>query len=85
LERVRSSIYGPSKVIAAQWEHTKERLAGIAGVRFRETASYTFPSDRRAGRGRRRQGAFGIPSLNLFGSRNAPGAPPREGTSISRR
>jgi 4-cresol dehydrogenase (hydroxylating) len=71
--------YGPQKVVAAQWEHTKDRLAGIAGVQFRETASYTFPlSDERV-EAVPDKARLGIPSLNLFGSRNAAGAQPSEG------
>lgn len=36
-------FYGPSKVIAAQWEYAKERFSRIAGVQFRDGASYRFP------------------------------------------
>jgi 4-cresol dehydrogenase (hydroxylating) len=72
-------FYGPQKVIAAQWEHTKDRLAGIAGVAFRETASYTFPLSDEQADAVPDKPRLGIPSLNLFGSRNAPGATPSEG------
>ena len=71
--------YGPAKVIASQWEHTKDRLAGIAGVQFRETASYTFPLTDEQAEAVPDKARLGIPSLNLFGSRNAPGAQPSEG------
>jgi 4-cresol dehydrogenase (hydroxylating) len=71
--------YGPPKVIAAQWEHTKERLSGIPGIAFRETASYTFPLDDAQAEAVQDKARLGIPSLNLFGSRNAPGAAPSEG------
>jgi FAD/FMN-containing dehydrogenase len=71
--------YGPPKVIAAQWEHTKDRLAGITGVQFRETASYTFPLSDEQVEAVPDKARLGIPSLNLFGSRNAPGAQPSEG------
>ena len=71
--------YGARKVIAAQWEHTKDRLAGIAGVQFRETASYTFPLSDEQVEAVPDKARLGIPSLNLFGSRNAPGATPSEG------
>jgi FAD/FMN-containing dehydrogenase len=71
--------YGPRKVIAAQWEHTKDRLARIAGVRFQETASYTFPLTDEQAEAVADKARLGIPSLNLFGSRNAAGAPPSEG------
>jgi hypothetical protein len=71
--------YGPPKVIAAQWEHTKDKLAGIPGVQFRETASYTFPLSDEQVEAVPDKARLGIPSLNLFGSRNAPGASPSEG------
>ena len=71
--------YGARKVIAAQWEHTKDRLAGIAGIEFRETASYTFPLTDQQAEAVPDKARLGIPSLNLFGSRNAVGAPPSEG------
>jgi 4-cresol dehydrogenase (hydroxylating) len=41
-------FYGPSKVIAAQWEHAKEQFSWIPGVQFRDGASYTFPLTREA-------------------------------------
>ncbi len=71
--------YGPRNVIAAQWEHTKDRLAGIAGVRFQETASYTFPLSDEQAEAVADKARLGIPSLNLFSSRNAAGAAPLEG------
>jgi 4-cresol dehydrogenase (hydroxylating) len=71
--------YGPPKVIAAQWEHTKDRLAGIAGVQFGETASYTFPLSDEQADAVPDKPRLGIPSLNLFSSRDAPGATPLEG------
>ena len=74
-----SSTTGRAKVIAAQWQHTKDRLAGIAGVQFRETASYTFPLTDEQVEAVADKARYGIPSLNLFGSRTAPGAPPLEG------
>lgn len=72
-------FYGPSKVIAAQWEHTRDRLAAIPGVEFTEVASYTFPLSDEAVEAVPAKARLGIPSLNLFGSRNAPGARPSEG------
>ena len=53
--------YGPRKVIPAQWEHTKDALAGIAGVKFAETASYTFPLTDEQVEAVRRQGALWHP------------------------
>jgi 4-cresol dehydrogenase (hydroxylating) len=71
--------YGAQKVVSAQWEHTKDRLSGIAGVTFREAASYTFPLSDEQVEAVQDKARLGIPSLNLFGSRNAPGASPSEG------
>jgi 4-cresol dehydrogenase (hydroxylating) len=71
--------YGPSKVIAAQWEHTNDRLSSIVCVVIRETASYTFPLSDEQVEAVADKARYGIPSLNLFGSRTAPGAPPLEG------
>jgi 4-cresol dehydrogenase (hydroxylating) len=73
------SFYGAPKVIAAQWEHTKDRFSHIAGVQFAETNSYTFPLTDEQVEAVPDKARFGIPSLNLFGSRNAPGAQPSEG------
>ena len=72
-------FYGAAKVIAAQWEHTRDRLGGIPGVTFQETASYTFPLSDAEVEAVPDKARLGIPSLNLFGSRNAPGASPSEG------
>lgn len=71
--------YGARRVIDAQWEHTRDRLSGIAGIEFRETASYAFPLSDEEVEAVPDKARLGIPSLNLFGSRNAPGAPPSEG------
>lgn len=72
-------LYGAAKVIAAQWEHTRDRLAGIADVEFRETATYAFPLSDDEVEAVPDKARLGIPSLNLFGSRNAPAAQPSEG------
>ncbi len=71
--------YGPRAVIAAQWQHTKDRLGGIPGVQFREVAQYTFPLTDEQVEAVADKQRYGIPSLNLFGSRNAPNAQPNEG------
>jgi 4-cresol dehydrogenase (hydroxylating) len=73
------SFYGPSKIVAASWEHTKDRLSGIAGVQFVETGSYTFPLTDEQVEAVADKQRLGIPSLNLFGSRNSPTARPSEG------
>ncbi|HZF28270.1 MAG TPA: FAD-binding oxidoreductase [Gammaproteobacteria bacterium] len=72
-------FYGPPKVIAAQWEHVKDKLGGIAGVQFRDVASYTFPLTDEQVEAVPDKARLGIPSLNLFGSRNSPDARPSEG------
>jgi (+)-pinoresinol hydroxylase len=72
-------FYGPPKVIAAQWEHVKDKLGGIAGVQFRDVASYTFPLTDEQAEAVPDKARLGIPSLNLFGSRNSPDARPSEG------
>ncbi|HET7132182.1 MAG TPA: FAD-binding oxidoreductase [Gammaproteobacteria bacterium] len=72
-------FYGPAKVVAAQWEHVKDKLGGIAGVQFRETGSYTFPLSDEQVEAVPDKARLGIPSLNLFGSRNSPDARPSEG------
>ena len=35
-------FYGPAKVVAAQWEHAKEKFSTIPGAQFRDGASYRF-------------------------------------------
>ena len=59
--------------------HEGPARVGIAGVRFQETASYTFPLTDEQVEAVADKARYGIPSLNLFGSRTAPGAPPLEG------
>ncbi|HKV04205.1 MAG TPA: FAD-binding oxidoreductase [Candidatus Acidoferrales bacterium] len=60
-------FYGPSRVVAAQWEYAQEKFSAIAGVRFREGVNYRFP----LGPGDVAQFpnsvAVGIPSLSVFG------------------
>ncbi|HUF72308.1 MAG TPA: FAD-binding oxidoreductase [Gammaproteobacteria bacterium] len=72
-------LYGAQKVIDAQWEHVRDRLGAIPGVVFRETASYAFPLSDEEAEAVPDKARYGIPSLNLFGSRNAPGQQPSEG------
>jgi 4-cresol dehydrogenase (hydroxylating) len=73
------AFYGAAKVVAAAWEHTKERLAVIPGAQFRETASFKFPLTDEQVEAVADKARLGIPSLNLFGSRNSPTARPSEG------
>ena len=67
-------FYGPQKVIAAQWEHVKERLAVIDGVQFTDGDALRFPlSDEQVGK-LGDPGSFGVPSLNVFSSLSLTGA-----------
>jgi 4-cresol dehydrogenase (hydroxylating) len=72
-------FYGAAKVVAASWEHARDRLSTISGVQFREVASHKFPLTDQQVEELADKGRFGIPSLNLFGSRNSPTARPSEG------
>ena len=61
-------FYGPAKVIAAQWEHVKERLSAIDGAEFTDGQVTHFPlTDEQVDR-LADPGSFGIPSLNVFSS-----------------
>ncbi len=73
-------FFGPKKVIAAQWEHAKDRFAAaVPGAKFEEVVSYTYPlSDEQVEAVADKQ-RYGIPTLDLFASRFRPGAPPSEG------
>ena len=58
-------FYGPTKVIQAQWEYSKERLAAIAGARFIEGEYYRMPLTP-AQLEKVSRNAFGVPSLTIF-------------------
>lgn len=51
-------FYGPAKVIAAQWEHAKEKFSAIPQVRFQDGLSLRFPLPPRADREVAEQGAL---------------------------
>jgi 4-cresol dehydrogenase (hydroxylating) len=73
-------FYGPKKLIDVSWEHVKDRFSkAIKGVAFRETGSYTFPLTDEQVEASRDKARIGVPSLELFGSRNSPDAKPSEG------
>jgi FAD/FMN-containing dehydrogenase len=61
-------FYGPEKVIAAQWEHVKERVSAIAGVQFTDGSIIRFPLTDEEVAKLADPGSFGIPSLNVFSS-----------------
>jgi (+)-pinoresinol hydroxylase len=74
------SFYGPPKIIAASWEHTKDRLSSaIPGVQFMETGLHRFPLSDEQAEAAADKTRLGIPSLNLFGSRTSPTVRPSEG------
>ena len=59
-------FYGPSKVIAAQWEYAKEKFSAIQGVRFEDGPSYRFPLSADEVAKIADPVPFGIPSLQMF-------------------
>jgi len=61
-------FYGPAKVIAAQWEHVKERVAAIAGAQFTDGELTRFPLTDEQIAKVNDPGSFGVPSLNVFSS-----------------
>ena len=74
-------FYGPPKIIAAQWEHVKERFSAIPGARFDDGETTRFPlTDEQIGK-LADVTAFGIPSLSAFSglamgaASTPPGAP----------
>src|SRR5262249_28503869 len=59
-------FYGPPKIMAAKWDHVKERFATISGVSFEEGETVRFPlSDEQIAQ-RTDSTFFGIPSLSVF-------------------
>jgi 4-cresol dehydrogenase (hydroxylating) len=59
-------LYGPARVIAAQWEYAKQRFSVIPGVRFEDRASYRFPLDASQLAQIANPVPFGVPSLATF-------------------
>jgi 4-cresol dehydrogenase (hydroxylating) len=59
-------FYGPSKVIAAQWEYAKEKFSIIPGVQFRDGASYRFPLTAAELQKIPNPVPLGVPSLTTF-------------------
>ena len=60
-------FYGPAKVVAAQWEYSKEQFAAaIPGARFQDGPSYRFPLDAGQLAKIRNPVPFGVPSLQTF-------------------
>ena len=72
-------FYGHEKVIRAQWEVVKSRLAAISGAAFTEEPLLKFPlSDAQVVK-LADPARLGVPSLAYFASRHAPGERPLEG------
>lgn len=66
-------FYGPSAVIAAQWEHAKEKLRAIPQVTFQEETSLRFPLSPEQAERLPNRGRYAVPSLDIFmngGGRN---------------
>jgi 4-cresol dehydrogenase (hydroxylating) len=61
-------FYGPAKVIAAQWEHVKEKVSAIAGAQFADGETMHFPLTDEQVAKLNDPGSFGVPSLNVFSS-----------------
>jgi (+)-pinoresinol hydroxylase len=59
--------WGPSKVIDAQWEYTKEKFSAIPDATFMEGNSYRFPIDADKLQGGPPLVALGVPNLSVFG------------------
>jgi (+)-pinoresinol hydroxylase len=64
---VELPFYGPTKVVAAQWEHAQEKFSSIEGVKFREGPLRTFPLDPNQPLSFPTPVALGIPNLSVFG------------------
>jgi FAD/FMN-containing dehydrogenase len=59
-------FYGPAKVVAAQWEHAKERFYSIPGVTFQDGPFYRFPLSAEELAKIQDTVPLGIPSLQIF-------------------
>ena len=59
-------FYGAAKIVAASWEHAKEKFSVIPGVRFRDGASYRFPLSQAELEKIPNPVPLGVPSLTTF-------------------
>jgi (+)-pinoresinol hydroxylase len=59
-------FYGPSKVVAAQWEYAKEKFSSISGVELQDGPSYRFPLATEELAKIRDPVPLGVPSLQIF-------------------
>lgn len=60
------NLYGPKKLIAAQWECIEDAMAAIPGAQFRLNAIQPLPLPAEDQRTMRDLGPFGIPTLRTF-------------------
>jgi 4-cresol dehydrogenase (hydroxylating) len=63
-------FYGAAKVVAAQWEHAKDKFSEIPGATFRDGESYRFPLSLEQIDKIRNPVSVGIPNLSFFGGRS---------------
>jgi len=73
-------FYGPAKVVAAQWESTKDILSAIPDAWFEDQGEYRFPLEQEP-KDHARYPEFGMPSLNNFsiGARSSTNPTPSHG------
>ena len=58
-------FYGPPKIVEAQWEYAKSKLAAIPGAKFLEGEHYRIPLSPEE-LAKVSKNAFGVPSLEIF-------------------
>lgn len=73
------AIYGVPGIVAASWEHIKDRFSSISGVQFVEGEVHNFPLSDADMESITDKPRHGVPSLSYFSSRQGPGLPPSEG------
>jgi 4-cresol dehydrogenase (hydroxylating) len=61
-------FYGPSEVVAAQWQFAKRKYSAIPGVEFRDGTSFKLPPDAEAVAKIGNPVPLGVPSLSIFSS-----------------
>jgi len=64
---VELPFYGPAKVVAAQWQYAKQRFSAIAGAKFQDGKTTTFPLPADAPIQFPASVAIGVPNLAVFG------------------
>jgi (+)-pinoresinol hydroxylase len=61
-------FYGPTEVVAAQWQFAKRKYSAIPGVEFRDGTSFKLPPDAEALAKIGNPVPLGVPSLSIFSS-----------------